>query len=228
MEFEKLKNSKMSEAVANQILGRIEDGSIKPGDRLPTELELISSFGVSRTALREGMQRLLMIDAIEIRPGAGTFVKDINKRSLLKIPGLKMIKDKNKLLKIIELRKIFEAGIIELAIERADDKDIEKLSECLNTHEKGAIKNIFPAEGDAQFHKFLVLSTHNEVIIDFYEDIYKLILNSIVHFKNYQNDYKKSLIHHRKIFNALKKRDVAEAKKSMGKHLDWLSEIIRK
>ena len=226
MEFKKLKNSKMSEAVANQILGRIEDGSIKSGDKLPTEPELISSFGVSRTALREGMQRLLMIEAIEIRPGSGTFVKDIKKRSILKFPGLKIIKSKKKLLEIIELRKIFEAGIIELAIERADDKDIEELSQCLKMHEKGAIQNIFPAEGDVQFHKILALSTHNEVIINFYEDIYTLILNSIVHFDNYKDDYKKSLIHHKKIFNALKKKDKVEAIKSMRKHLDWLSGLI--
>lgn len=226
MKFKKLKESKMSEAVASQILELIEDGSIKAGDKLPTEPELISSFGVSRTALREGMQRLLMIDAIEIRPGAGTFVKDMRKRNLLKIPGLKIIKNKKQLLEIIELRKIFESGIVELAVDRANDDDFNELQECLNMHEKDTIRDVFPAEGDAKFHKVLVLSTHNEVIINFYDDLYRLILNSVIYFSNYESANKESLEYHKKIFKAVRNRDKIKAKEYMKKHLEWLTEII--
>lgn len=226
MKFKKLKSSKMSEAVANQILGMIEDRTIKTGDKLPTEQELISSFGVSRTALREGMQRLLMINAIEIRPGVGTFICKINKEKYFKTEGLGIIKNKKKLFEIIEFRKIVETGIIDIAIKSANKEDIKKLEECIKKHEKGTVQGIFPAEGDTQFHRVLSQATHNSIIIDFYEDIFSLVLNSIVKLKNYETEYKRSLKYHNKILEAFKKGDKEAAKKNMEAHLSHLTELI--
>ena len=86
MKFKKLKNMQLSEAVANEILSLIEKGSLKEGDKLPTEKELESSLGVSRTAIREGMQRLKMINIVEVRPGQGTFItKKLDKKGLKSI-----------------------------------------------------------------------------------------------------------------------------------------------
>lgn len=226
MKFQKLKSPKMSEAVASQIIRMIEAGTLKPGTKLPTEQELISSFGISRTALREGMQRLLMINAIEIRPGVGTFVLGLKKEDLIKVSNLRIIKNKKRLREVIELRKIIELGIIDLAIDRASKSDIKKIEECLESHKKGAIKNIFPAKGDIEFHKMLTLATHNKEIINFYEDIFKLILKSVVVLKEYETVYKKSLKYHKNILDAFKKGDKESAKKAMSDHLSWLIELI--
>lgn len=226
MKFRNIKSGKMSAGIANQILGRIEDGSLKPGDKLPTEPELVSSFGVSRTTLREGMQRLLMINAIEIRPGSGTFVRDIKKENILKIPGLKTVRDRKRLAEVIELRKIIEAGIIELAIDKASDTDIEKLRQCIKSHEKGMVHQNLPVEGDTKFHKNLADATHNQTIVDFYDDIYLLILNSVAQIRDYKKEYKKSLEHHRKIFKAFESKDKDTAIEIMKEHLDWVKSLI--
>ena len=229
MKFKKLKSSKMSEAVANQILKLIKEGSLKEGDKLPTEIELVESLGVSRTAIREGMQRLLMINVIEIQPGRGTFVRSISKGRLLRIKkGLNTVINKKTLLEITEIRKIFEIGIIELVINKISSDDLKKLGECIKSHEKGLVKGILPAKGDIDFHKILAMATHNKVLMSFYNDIYILILDSVIGFDNYKIDYKKALKFHKEIYNSLLKKDKVAAKEAMASHLDWLMKIISK
>ena len=52
----------------------IREGALQPGDRLPTELELARDFGVGRTSVREGLQKLRAHGLIESRKGLGAFV----------------------------------------------------------------------------------------------------------------------------------------------------------
>ena len=226
MGFKKIKGSKVSEAVANQILGLIKKGFLKPGDKLPTENELGKSFGVSRTAIREGMQRLSALDIIEILPGKGTFIKQVKpSNEVIKIE--KAITDKGSLLEVLKFRKVVESGIVNLAIDKLKKEDIQKLNKCITNHEKFIVEDNFPAEGDAAFHNVLALATHNKIIINFANEfLYPLILNSILGFSNYKRDYKKVLEDHKKIFDAVVSRDKEKASKALLEHLDWVIEII--
>lgn len=229
MKFEKLKSQKMSVAVADQIIKLIKNNSIKPGDRLPTETELGESLGVSRTTIREGMQRLQMINIIEIQPGRGTFVRSLPDNNFSKqLNKLGNIENKKTLLEIIEVRKIIEIGIIDIAIQRISDNDLEKLKNCLESHEKGLVKAVFPAKGDIEFHKILANATHNKTLLNIYNDIYKLIIDGVFSSQSYKKDYGKALEFHKEIYNAIKIKDNINAKEAMTRHLDWLENILSK
>ncbi len=229
MKFEKLKSAKMSEAVANQIIKLVKEGSLKPGDKLPTENELVESLGVSRTAIREGMQRLLMINLIEIRPGSGTFICNLPTDGIMnKVLKKGIIEDRKTLLEIIEIRKIFEIGIIGLAISKITENDLKKLGHCIEMHEKGLLQNAFPAKGDIEFHNILAMCTHNKLLMNVFSDIYTLILNSVTGNKNYKINYKEALKFHKEIFNALKLKDENLAKDAMSRHLNWLRDMFSK
>jgi len=227
MKFEKLKKSKLSKAVADQVLKLIKNGSLKPNDKLPIETELASSLGVSRTAVREGMQRLLVMDIIEILPGQGTFVRKLPPSVLLKIQKT-AIEDKKTLLEVIEFRKLIETSIVEFVADRITDKDLKKLKECIEKHRKGLTRNVFPAEGDMLFHKTLAMATHNKVLIALVDDLYLLVIKSVIGVKNYKKEFRKSLEDHEHIYNGLLKRDKNEAKEAMRKHLEWLYQVINK
>jgi len=217
----------MSEAVANQVLKLINDGSLKLGDRLPVEIELAASLGVSRTAVREGMARLHAMGIIEILPGRGTFISKLPFDNVLKIQRRK-IEDIKTLIEALEFRKIMETSMLELVVDKITNDDLAQLKECLEKHKKGLTKNIFPAEGDMLFHKILAKATHNKVFIELYDDIYLLIMEFVLKIKNYKNAYKKSLTDHEKIYKGLFERDVNAAKEAMKKHIEWLIEIISK
>jgi GntR family transcriptional regulator, transcriptional repressor for pyruvate dehydrogenase complex len=227
MKFKKLKSSKMSEAVAEQVLKLIKDGSLKAGDRIPIELELAASLGVSRTAVREGMARLHAMGIIEILPGRGTFITKLPDSSLLKIQR-KNIENIKTLVEALEFRKIMETSMLELVVEKITEDDLNRLKDCLEKHKKGLTKNVFPAEGDMLFHKILAQATHNKVFIELYDDIYLLIMEYVLGIKNYKNEYKQSLVDHEKIYQGLLKRDISSAKEAMKKHIVWLIETISK
>src|SRR5467141_4653656 len=60
--------------VENVIIGRISNGSLPPGTRLPSEDSLVQEYAVSRTTIRAAMQSLVQRRLVEIRRGKGTFV----------------------------------------------------------------------------------------------------------------------------------------------------------
>jgi DNA-binding FadR family transcriptional regulator len=63
------------DSLIQQIVGQMKDGTLKAGDRLPSERQLISMLGVSRSSVREALQALSAMDLIEIRAGDGAVVK---------------------------------------------------------------------------------------------------------------------------------------------------------
>ena len=68
--FESAKNQKISQNIVDQIRKVIFDGTLKPGDKLPSDSELMDSFGVSKGSLREALRSLEVLGLLEIRKGA--------------------------------------------------------------------------------------------------------------------------------------------------------------
>ena len=62
--------------VVDQLIGYILRDNMQPGDKIPTEAELIQMLGVSRSTVREAVRRLETRNILEVRQGAGTFVSD--------------------------------------------------------------------------------------------------------------------------------------------------------
>jgi len=226
MKFSKLKNTKISEAVADQILKMIENNTLKVGDKLPTESELEVKLGVSRTAIREGMQRLKMINVLEVKPGRGTFISSRAKTNLLNFTNLNLKYNKKTLLEILELRKMIELGNIELIFEKKNDEDLKEIKSCLEHHEKD-IGSIFPPEGDLSFHAALARATHNSVLINFFNEyLMTLILEGQVGFSFSKKDYQKSLDINKKIYESIVNNDKDTARKIMEEHFEWLADEL--
>ncbi len=217
----------MSVAVAEQVLKLIKNGSLKAGDKIPIELELAASLGVSRTAVREGMSRLHAMGITEIFPGQGTFVTKSSHEKLLKMKK-QNIENMKSLIEALEFRRVMETSMLELVIDKITEDDLNKLKDCLEKHKKGLTKNIFPAEGDMLFHKLLAQATHNKVFIELYDDVYLLIMEYVLRIKDYKHEYKKSLIHHEKVYQGILKKDINSAKEAMKEHITWLIDTISK
>ena len=72
--FKKIKNKSVVQTVVDSITKAIIAGELKPGDKIPTELELAESFGVGRNSIREAIKILVYYGILEIRRAEGTFV----------------------------------------------------------------------------------------------------------------------------------------------------------
>ena len=63
------------DGVIAQLEAQIEAGAFAVGDRLPTEPELMAQLGVGRSTVREAVRALAHVGLVEVRQGAGTFVR---------------------------------------------------------------------------------------------------------------------------------------------------------
>src|SRR5258706_15599144 len=75
MKLQVVRRPSASGMVAEQLLDHVRRGTLKSGDQLPTEKELMQQFGVGRSSVREGLQILSTLNLIESRPRAGTFIR---------------------------------------------------------------------------------------------------------------------------------------------------------
>lgn len=73
--------------IADQLRERLDSGEIKPGDRLPSETELIRTTKMSRATVRRGLQELVKEGRVEARPGEGVFALGQPRRLVIRDPG---------------------------------------------------------------------------------------------------------------------------------------------
>ena len=126
-----------SESVVNQIIDYITqeilDKNLKPGDRIPTEIELAEKLGVARNSIREAVKILIFMGVLEIRRPEGTFVCNGFSKSLIDpmLYGIILNQDDDSFDNLMEVRLMSEVGVMEICISKASDEDIDRLKEPL-------------------------------------------------------------------------------------------------
>ena len=128
MKLKTIPRVSLVETVVEKLRESIERGHLAGGDRLPTESELISQLGVSRTVLREAMIRLQAVGLVTIKRGVGTYVAEQD--NLVKCARLArsaMAISSDELIRFVELREAIELHAARQAVRLATDKDLAKL-----------------------------------------------------------------------------------------------------
>ena len=115
-------------SIVEQLVAHIQNGTLKSGDKLPSERQLMQMLGVGRSSVREALQGLVMMGLVEVRPGQGSYVKS-NLHSFmpdLSKPGLSDNLQREMRLKLIEARQMIEVEIAGQAAARALPAQIEQ------------------------------------------------------------------------------------------------------
>lgn len=164
------------EQIVDNITNAIINGELKPGDKIPTENELCMSMGVGRNSVREAIKILVAYGVLTIKRAEGTFVQQDYDSKMLYPVIYGIILQKDSANQIVELRKIIDVGMLQLAIDKLDLESLHKAEQAMNELEKKitaeniAAKDIF--EADIAFHTALVEITQNALLkgICFYVD----------------------------------------------------------
>ena len=125
--FKSIKRQRVSDEIVNQVKSLISQGTLKPGDRLPPERELIKEFGVSRPSIREALTSLVAQGFLEVKQGNRTFVKSVTSEKIQDPLSLLLNTDTQKIFDLIEVRKEMEAWGAFHAAQRVSEEDIERL-----------------------------------------------------------------------------------------------------
>ncbi|MEO8118215.1 MAG: FadR/GntR family transcriptional regulator [Rhodoferax sp.] len=147
--------------VVDGVYERIQNGALKPGDRVPPEPELMREFDVSRTVVREAMSRLQASGLVETRHGIGTFVLAPagNEPLLAKPPNNIKIRQK---LAMLELRISLESEAASLAAVRRNDQHLATMREALDAYDTHRRAGSNTTEDDYRFHVQIAAATGNE------------------------------------------------------------------
>ncbi len=161
------------EHVADRLVTAIALGEFVPGQRLPSERELASTLGVSRTTVREAVQRLAALGYVDVRRGrmGGAYVlegmgpeaNEMIRRTLL--PGWEGLE------LLLDLRHLLEGLIARTAAERRTDTDVTRIREALQRYRNAGEDREASRLADRDLHAAVATATHNPYLGNLSEQI---------------------------------------------------------
>lgn len=224
--FQPIKQKKISTKIAEQIKNLINNGDLKPGDALPPERELVKVFNVSRASLREALNTLAGMGFLEISHKHRTIVKSLASGRLTDPLHQLLKEDIQTAFELIEVRKEIESWSAFHAAKRATADDIDSLEKSVESMRDKIEKGISVLEDDANFHLAISEATHNKIQTHLMFSIYDILKESLG--KYYEKvEMRVVLEQHRKVVEAIKKRDSALASRRMHEHLDYVETNVK-
>ena len=208
----------LPQIIADKIIDLIESKELLPGERLPSEQELMKELNVGRGTIREAIKSLVSRNIVEIRRGVGTFVAE--KTGVVEDPlGFSFINNKNKLVKdSMDVRLLLEPSIAKWAARNATDSEILEIIELSHKIEIAILNDEDYSDLDVEFHTKIANSSRNLVVENLIPilttNIRSLIDVTHAVLKEYTN------LSHKKIANAIKERDEELAEQLMKEHIE--------
>ncbi|RDC57923.1 FadR family transcriptional regulator [Pedobacter chinensis] len=165
--FKQVDTSSLVDRVEDNLVQLLQERKLKVGDSIPTELELCSSLGVSRTVVREALLRLRLMGLIESKKKKGAVITSPDIFGVLSKSMNPHILDQDTLREIFEIRLVLEIGMADFLFQRITIKDIEELKKIVNNEPDASQDHIFNIEHEIAFHGKLYDITGNETLRKF-------------------------------------------------------------
>ena len=233
---------KTGELIADQLRAQIVRGELRPGDCLPSEVELMEQFEVSRPTLREAFRILETESLIMIRRGSrGARVITPSASVAARYFGVLLQVDGTTIADVYEARAVLEPAAAGLLAQRRTKQDLIDLNKCVK-----ALEALFEADGvDAdleawtqatyEFHELIVERAGNHTLA-----MQSRVLREVVatHLSlavqrtfdgNTEHEvkrFRRTLRSYRKLIDLIEARDAAEASKHWQLHMDVAAELL--
>ena len=214
-----IKKANIGEQVYTQIKNQILNREWKPGEKIPSENQLIELLGVSRGTIRQAVQRLAGEGLISTRQGEGSFVQPGGLDTYFQTSVPLFTIGTEEMAQIFEFRRMLEVGISELAARKITDADLERLEENYQLMQQQVGSAQLFVHTDLEFHKLICGCTRNTLatqIFNSYEELLEPSIQYMVHAVGVDDGVK----YHGLILDALRTRDPQRTRALMEEHLD--------
>lgn len=229
--IQKFENTNVSTYIKDMIIDQLLKGKLQPGDKLPTELELASQLNVGRNSVREAIKMLSTLGIIEICRGEGTFIRNSISESALSPLVIQLAFSRKAPQDLIELRIFLDTAIVELALRKMKDGDIEHLA-AINEKMRIAIAGNagvdLISQYDFEFHNALMYMCRNDLISKIGETVYTLFFSSISEsiLNNEYGGY--GYQNHLKIIGALREGNIQTVRDAVDESLEhWKNQLVK-
>jgi GntR family transcriptional repressor for pyruvate dehydrogenase complex len=218
--FAVVSRSTLPEEIANRLLDQIRAQQLRPGDKLPAERNLARMMEVSRPVLREALRALALMRVVDIRQGDGTYITSLEPKQLISHLDFVFSKDSVALVQLLEARRVVETGNVRLAARRVTDDEIADLEDRLRTMAACVDDPERFSELDIAMHMAVCAAADNFLLLQFMNIVSTLGRVSRERTGGLRAVREASLDDHRRIVEALRRRDPDGAEEAMRSHLD--------
>jgi GntR family transcriptional repressor for pyruvate dehydrogenase complex len=218
--FESIASRSVSDLVADQVAKAIHEGTLKPGDRLPPEHELMERLNVGRTSIREGLKRLQAVGLIETRKGLGSFVAradDVGSSDF----GRWVAEHRFAIGDMLDVRIALEATAAGLAAHRRTEADIARIEACHAAHRRAGADGVADdiVTSDDRFHVAVVRATKNAALTRMLVGIHAEATEFRRRTHALFGGPERSAEGHQAVLDAIKAGDARAAREAMVQHL---------
>ncbi|WP_152285830.1 FadR/GntR family transcriptional regulator [Flavicella marina] len=215
--------------IQNSIISKIRDlinyKNLEPGDKLPSERMLSDKFEVSRSNVREAIQKLEFYGLLNSIPQSGTFVANIGVVALNGMIEDILRLEKQDFKSLVETRILLELKTASLAATRRTEEDLEQIKDALDAYKEKALSGVDAVQEDLLFHLAIAKASKNSSINTFMLIITpEIIINIEKHHVCADGLAISGIKDHQEIYEAIKAQDPALAKEKMKIHFKTLYE----
>ncbi len=227
-EFEAVPRTKLYQKVAKQVQDFILDGSLRAGDRLPSERKLAERLHVSRGSLREAILTLESLGLVEPRQGDGTVVRELSAAPLVTSLSAMLVQKKALVSELLEFRLMIEPTLAARAAANATQEEIAHLEDILALQKAKVERGEMAIEEDSKFHYAIAQAARNSVVLKVLDVFMDYLRESRERSLQVEGRLQKSLKDHRRILNAIAQTNPVAAEKAMRRHITTIEGLILK
>jgi GntR family transcriptional repressor for pyruvate dehydrogenase complex len=218
----RLAPQRLSDRLAVLLGERIDSGSLRPGDRLPTEQQLALAHGVSRTVVREAVHQLRSRQLVVSRQGSGVFVAPTPLNQALAFDP-SVLDSVQSVVHVVEVRRVLEGEIAALAAERATRAQLTAMRRALKAIDAAAVEGRDGVDEDLAFHRAIGEATGNpqfRQLLGFLEQYLREGMQITRGNEARRDDFMQAVrIEHQAIVDAIAARDPASARRRAREHM---------
>jgi DNA-binding FadR family transcriptional regulator len=202
----------------------IQAGDLNPGDRLPTEGELVQSYGVSRTVVREAMSRLNAQGFVETQQGRGSFVLAVPSTIPFNVE-MGRGRSVDELSELLEFRLGFETEAAGLACARADSAKVATIRDMLARFIAEVGRPSGSVKADFEFHRSIAVASGNRYLLQILDSLGRTVIATprqrLASGKEGERaaHYQVVAMEHTNIYEAIARRSPEDARAAMRVHL---------
>jgi GntR family transcriptional regulator, transcriptional repressor for pyruvate dehydrogenase complex len=211
--------STLAETVAQQLLAEIREKRLEPGTKLPSERDLMLALGVGRSSIREAINGLAMLGALEVRHGQGAFVTNAA-AGIAPSRSIAVALARGVTHELFEARLLVELETARLAAIRRTEADLAEIAAVLDDHEHAIATGEPAVEPSVRFHVEVAEAAHNEVLAGFVSSFTELlgergpVLEAVDGYREWEIEQ------HRSVYEPIAAQDPKLAAQRMRAHLE--------
>jgi GntR family transcriptional repressor for pyruvate dehydrogenase complex len=206
-------------ALVTQLEQEILSGKLKPGDQLPSERSLSDEWDVSRSVVREAINRLASLGLVRSVHGSGTRVEAPTGRPITQGYQRLLRQGEVELSQLAQVRLPLETTIAGLAARHRTDEQLERLARTQEVLAQARASLETQVRADLEFHAVLAEASSNPLFGLVLVPIQELLIESRRRTLG-RHGARLAYEHHGLILDAVRQRDEAAAIEAMRRHLE--------